>query len=92
LKTKADETGKIVIQANQWFASSKICNVCGNKNKSLGNETEWQCPVCGEIHHRDVNAAKNLRDYGILALQELQEERFRLTEPSCEWQSSLAVA
>ena len=36
LKTKAEEQGKIVIEANKWFASSKICNVCGYVNARQG--------------------------------------------------------
>lgn len=23
----------------------------------------WQCPKCGKLHDRDINTAKNLRDY-----------------------------
>ena len=63
LKTKADEQGKIVIEANKWFASSKTCNICGYVNKDLIiSERSWICPRCGTEHQRDENAAKNLRD------------------------------
>lgn len=63
LKTKADEQGKIVIEANKWFASSKTCNICGYINKDLTiQDRSWICPRCGTEHQRDENAAKNLKD------------------------------
>ena len=58
LKTKAEENGKMIIEANQWFASSKTCNYCGYVNKDLTIEDrEWTCPKCGSKLMRDVNAA-----------------------------------
>lgn len=66
LKTKAQERGKIIIEANKWFASSKTCNVCGYVKKDLElKDREWTCLNCGAHHHRDVNAAVNLKNYGI---------------------------
>lgn len=62
LKTKAEEQGKIVIEANHWFASSKTCNVCGYVNKDLTiSDRSWICPKCGTEHNRDQNAAINLK-------------------------------
>ena len=66
LKTKAEEQGKVVIEANKWFASSKTCNICGYVNKDLTiSERSWICPRCGTEHQRDENAAKNLRDVAL---------------------------
>lgn len=63
LKTKADEQGKVVIEANKWFASSKTCNICGYVNKDMTIEDRsWICPKCGTEHNRDENAAMNLRN------------------------------
>ena len=62
LKTKAEEQGKVVIEANRWFASSKTCNVCGYVNKDLTiSDRSWICPHCGTEHNRDQNAAINLK-------------------------------
>lgn len=63
LKAKAEEQGKIVMEADKWFASSKTCNVCGyvNKDLTISNRT-WLCPKCGKEHNRDQNAAQNLKD------------------------------
>lgn len=66
LKQKARERGKIVIQADRWFASSKTCNVCGYVNKDLSIENRvWICPKCGMEHNRDQNAGINLKNYGL---------------------------
>ena len=66
LKTKADEQGKIVIEANKWFASSKTCNICGYVNKDLIiSDRSWVCPKCGTEHNRDQNAAINLKNVAL---------------------------
>ena len=39
--------------------TSKTCSVCGQVNKKLKAEKEWQCP-CGVIHNRDLNASRNV--------------------------------
>ena len=68
LKTKAEEQGKIVIESDKWFASSKTCNVCGYVNKDLTIEDRsWICPRCGKEHNRDQNAAINLKNIFITA-------------------------
>ena len=64
LKYKCEECDSLVMYADKWFASSKICHECGAKNDLLKlNEREWVCPTCGRKINRDVNAALNLRDY-----------------------------
>ena len=66
LKTKAEEQGKIVIEANKWFASSKTCNICGYVNKDLIiSDRSWVCPKCGTEHNRDQNAAINLKNVAL---------------------------
>ena len=66
LKTKAEEQGKIVIEANKWFASSKTCNICGYVNKDLTiSDRSWICPKCGTELHRDENAAINLKNVAL---------------------------
>jgi len=52
-------------QINQWLASSKTCNACGNKKTTLELKTRvYDCNECGVIQHRDINAACNIRDWG----------------------------
>jgi len=65
MKTKCEDYGRVLIEADKWFASTKRCHVCGYKNKELTLEQRsWECPVCKTFHERDVNAGKNLRLYG----------------------------
>jgi len=45
------------------YPSSKTCNDCGQIVELTLAERTWTCPRCGVIHDRDLNAARNLRDY-----------------------------
>ena len=50
-----------LVQINQWEATSKTCSHCGHKEKEMPlNIRKWTCPECGEVHDRDINAAKNI--------------------------------
>ena len=61
LKNKAMMNDKFVIEVGRWFSSSKTCHKCGYVYKGLSlNEREWVCPICGEHHDRDLNAAMNI--------------------------------
>lgn len=61
LKNKAMLNDKFVIEVDRWFASSKTCHKCGYVYKGLTlGEREWTCPICGEYHDRDLNAAMNI--------------------------------
>lgn len=63
LKAKAEGQGKVIIEANKWFASSKTCNICGYVNRDLTiSDRTWLCPRCGEEHNRDINSAINLKN------------------------------
>ena len=69
-KYKAVWKGKLILQADRFYASSKLCSVCGYKNTSLVlKDRIWACPVCKTIHNRDFNASINLRNYGLNILK-----------------------
>ncbi|POB11514.1 RNA-guided endonuclease TnpB family protein, partial [Sulfobacillus sp. hq2] len=69
LEYKAERRGGIVVVADRWFASSKICSVCAVKQDKMPLAVrQWTCPDCGTIHDRDENAARNLLAYGLAAL------------------------
>lgn len=61
LEDKAANNYKKVVLVDRFYPSSKTCHKCGYvyKNLTLG-EREWTCPVCGEHHDRDLNAAMNI--------------------------------
>ena len=61
--------GKYLIKIDRWFASSKICSACGEKNIMLTlNDREWVCSNCGTHLDRDGNAAINIRQEGMRLL------------------------
>ena len=69
---KSEWAGIHLVQAPTFYASSKFCSSCGYKKEDLKLEDrDWVCPVCGEHHDRDVNAAKNLRFFGLWLLDKI---------------------
>lgn len=69
LEYKAKWYGRILVKIDRWYPSSKTCSVCGYVLESLTLDVrEWICPVCGVLHDRDVNAAKNVLTEGLSAL------------------------
>lgn len=68
LEYKAGMRGAVVVVADRFFASSKTCSAsgCGHKVDKLPlSVREWTCPLCGVVHDRDINAAKNLEKYAV---------------------------
>ena len=64
LEYKLEERGKYLIKADRYFASSKICSVCGKKKERLSlSERIYYCE-CGHRMDRDVNAAVNIMNEG----------------------------
>jgi IS605 OrfB family transposase len=62
---KAAWRGGQVIVADRWFASSKTCAGCGAVKAKLPlSERTYRCASCGLVADRDVNAARNLAEYG----------------------------
>jgi transposase, IS605 orfB family protein len=61
LQSKAIVNDKQVVLIDRFYPSSKTCSCCGYKNQGLKlSDRIWQCPECGEIHDRDLNAARNI--------------------------------
>ncbi|QIZ69666.1 RNA-guided endonuclease InsQ/TnpB family protein [Oxynema aestuarii] len=69
LKYKAEQEGKVYVEVDRFFPSSKTCNVCLNQIDRLSLDVRnWTCSHCGTSHDRDLNAAINLREEGLRLL------------------------
>ena len=80
--------GAEYVQADRWFASSRLCSECGWKNIELTlSEREWLCGGCGVLQDRDGNAARNLALWPGLSFPVLgRGDRVRPAKPAvvCE--------
>ena len=69
LENACAKTGSTLVKIGRWKPSSKTCHDCGVVYYELQlKDREWTCPVCGKLHDRDFNAAKNIRDMGLACL------------------------
>lgn len=69
LKYKAEQEGKVYLEINRFFPSSKTCNHCLNRVDSLSLDIRmWVCNRCNTQHDRDINAAINIRNEGLRIL------------------------
>ena len=68
LEYKADWYGRTVVAVDRFYPSSKTCSTCGRIADKLPLMIrEWEC-LCGAVHDRDVNAARNVRAAGLAVL------------------------
>lgn len=69
LDYKMKNEGKHLISIDRWFASSKMCSTCSEKNIMLSlNKRTWTCSFCGTYLDRDENASMNIRAEGLRLL------------------------
>ena len=66
LDYKAKWYGNTIIKVPSDYPSSRICHSCGEQHEKLSPKIrKWKCPVCGETHDRDINAAINILNKGL---------------------------
>ena len=76
LEYKCAWTGKNYIEIDRFAPSSKRCSHCGYIYRGLKlSEREWTCPECGTHHDRDLNAAYNIKHFGLSEQQTLPSVR-----------------
>jgi putative transposase len=79
LAYKSDWYGKILVEVDRWYPSSKRCSECRHTLDSLRlDERQWRCPRCETCHDRDVNTARNLLMEGLRQLAGCDDRYLRV--------------
>ena len=66
LEYKAKWNGNNIVRIGRFEPSSKMCSNCGKINNELTlKDREWKCEGCKSEHDRDINASKNILDFGL---------------------------
>ncbi len=67
LEYKCKWQNKKLLTINRFYPSSQECSVCGYKNSKLKDLAirNWECPECGSLHNRDINASVNIMFEGL---------------------------
>ena len=74
LEYKAEWYGRKVVKIDRFYPSTQLCSGCGYKNESIKGLNglkvrKWTCPECGEVHDRDLNAARNILKEGLKSIE-----------------------
>ena len=67
LEYKCKWQNKKLLTINRFYPSSQTCSVCGYQNKEVKDLSirRWECPKCGSLHDRDINASVNIMFEGL---------------------------
>ena len=66
LKYKLERTGGTLIEIGRFEPSSKTCHTCGHiKSDLVLSDRKWVCDSCHSEHDRDLNAAQNIKLFGL---------------------------
>jgi len=66
VESKCERYGREIRIVNRWEPTSQVCSGCGHRWGKLGlGVREIACEGCGEVHDRDINAAKNVVAAGL---------------------------
>ena len=81
LESKAEQYGREVVVINRWLPTSQVCSTCGHHDgKKDLSVREWQCPSCGTVHDRDINAALNILAAGLAESRNGREATHQSTD------------
>lgn len=62
---KASRAGKVCAKVGRFDPSSQICSKCGHRQKMPLDVRTYECPECGQVVDRDLNAAINIRNFAL---------------------------
>jgi len=69
LTYKCEWYGKNLLKIGRFDPSTKTCSKCGFIHPHLSlSDREWNCPQCHSHHDRDINAALNIKNFGLIAI------------------------
>ena len=76
LRVKLERQGKPFILVDRYAPVTRTCSACGTEQEAAGGRKDsWRCPKCGAMHQREINAAKNIKAWGLARYFQLQERR-----------------
>ncbi|WP_144053936.1 zinc ribbon domain-containing protein, partial [Baaleninema simplex] len=62
----AEGEGKVYLEVDRLFPSTHLCSETLLPLPKMGLDVRsFECPQCGQIHDRDINAAINLKNEGL---------------------------
>ena len=68
LRYKCDHAGVVFAQVNEAY-TTQTCSCCTSRTGPKGiaglGIRQWECSVCGTLHDRDINAARNILATGM---------------------------
>ena len=68
LKYKCKWFFKHFIKIDRWYPSSKTCSSCGSIQEMPLSKRTFNCPDCGILIDRDLNASINIKNLGLHTL------------------------
>ena len=68
LDYKLTDRGKQLIKVDKWYPSSQICSCCGSRQAMPLTARKYECPRCGAVLDRDLNAAINILNEGLIQI------------------------
>lgn len=66
LEYKSRLNGKHIQKIDRFAPSSKTCNHCGHVQTMNLSDRVYECDFCHSVADRDLNAAFNIRDWGLM--------------------------
>ncbi len=70
LRYKLARQGKTLIVVDHCQQTTRTCSVCGFVQDEVSYKKRlWTCPKCGAVHHREINAAQNIKAQGLAQYQ-----------------------
>ena len=68
LEYKSRNNGGKTVKIDRFAPSTKTCHHCDHKQPVSLNERIYNCESCGLVMNRDLNAAINIKRWGLLEL------------------------